>query len=144
MLCYGISSSVRGSKTRPLAIGQQGRPGARLVPWGADSQMAATPPMDHRLEMSDADLVRAVADRDRAAFTALYRRYAPRVDTFLRKRNATGTLAAEVTQEVMLTVWARADTFDPLRASVASWIFTIVRSRYIDRIRKERRPTIDP
>jgi RNA polymerase sigma factor (sigma-70 family) len=40
----------------------------------------------------------------------------------------------------MATVWHKAALFDPGRASVATWIFTIARNRRIDALRKARRP----
>lgn len=43
-------------------------------------------------------------------------------------------------QEALATVWRKVELFDPARASVATWIFTIARNRRIDMIRKERRP----
>jgi RNA polymerase sigma-70 factor (ECF subfamily) len=48
--------------------------------------------------------------------------------------------AEEVTQEVLLTVWRRAKTYDARQANVNTWIFTIARNRRIDRLRKENRP----
>ena len=44
----------------------------------------------------------------------------------------------------MLTVWRRAGQFDPAKAGVSTWIFTIARNRRIDVIRRERRPEPDP
>ena len=37
-------------------------------------------------------------------------------------------------------MWNKAHLFDPTRASVATWIFTITRNRKIDALRKQRRP----
>lgn len=79
-------------------------------------------------------------DRDQTAFAELFRHFAPRVKAFLMKSGASGGLAEEVTQEVMATLWHKAHLFDPARASVATWIFTIARNRRIDAIRRTRRP----
>lgn len=49
-------------------------------------------------------------------------------------------MAEECAQEVMATLWHKAHLFDPSRASVATWIFTIARNRKIDILRKQRRP----
>lgn len=85
--------------------------------------------------------VAAVRDRrDPAAFAALFRHFAPRVKAFLLRSGASETLAEECAQEVMATVWHKAHLFDPARASVATWIFTIARNRRIDAIRRARRP----
>lgn len=83
---------------------------------------------------------RVRVDRDQAAFAALFRHFAPRVKAFLMKSGASTTLAEECTQEVMATLWHKAHLFDPTRASVATWIFTIARNRRIDALRRQRRP----
>lgn len=80
------------------------------------------------------------SQRDQSAFAALFRHFAPRVKAFLMKSGASETLAEECTQEVMATLWHKAHLFDPSRASVATWIFTIARNRKIDALRKQRRP----
>ena len=78
-------------------------------------------------------------DRDQSAFAEVFRHFAPRVKAFLMKSGASETLAEECTQEVMATLWNKAHLFDPSRASVATWIFTIARNRKIDMLRKTRR-----
>jgi RNA polymerase sigma-70 factor (ECF subfamily) len=40
----------------------------------------------------------------------------------------------------MAVLWQKAHLFDPARASVATWVFTIARNRRIDVLRKARRP----
>lgn len=88
-----------------------------------------------------AALVLRVRDhQDKAAFAALFRHFAPRVKAFLMKSGADATLAEECAQDVMATLWQKAHLFDPARASVATWVFTIARNRRIDALRKARRP----
>ncbi len=85
--------------------------------------------------------INAIRDRqDKAAFAELFSYFAPRVKSFLMKAGATPDLAEECTQEVMVTLWNKAHLFDPEKASVSTWIFTIARNRRIDILRKERRP----
>jgi RNA polymerase sigma factor (sigma-70 family) len=43
--------------------------------------------------------------------------------------------AEDVLQEVYLTVWRRAASFDPSRASPITWVVTIARNRATDRLR---------
>lgn len=88
-----------------------------------------------------AELVIRVRDhQDKTAFAALFRHFAPRVKGFLMKSGASATLAEECAQDVMATLWQKAHMFDPTRASVATWVFTIARNRRIDALRKSRRP----
>ncbi|WP_202909553.1 sigma-70 family RNA polymerase sigma factor [Alkalilacustris brevis] len=87
-----------------------------------------------------AQIRRVCDDRDEAAFAELFAHFAPRVKAFLMKSGASSSLAEECAQDVMATVWHKAQLFDPARASVATWIFTIARNRRIDALRKQRRP----
>lgn len=79
-------------------------------------------------------------DADAKAFAELFRYFAPRVKGFLMKSGASEAMAEECTQDVMATLWRKAALFDPARASVATWVFTIARNRRIDTLRKQQRP----
>lgn len=86
-------------------------------------------------------LLLAVRDRqDRTAFAALFRHYAPRVKGFLMKSGTAEALAEECMQDVMATLWQKAHLYDPERASVTTWVFTIARNRRIDALRRAARP----
>jgi RNA polymerase sigma-70 factor (ECF subfamily) len=82
--------------------------------------------------------------QDRAAFTELFTFFAPRVKAYLMRLGAGAAEAEEIAQDVMVTVWRRAETFDASRASASTWIYTIARNRRIDAIRRKRRPELDP
>jgi len=84
------------------------------------------------------------ANADKAAFAALFRHFAPKIKGYLIKIGTDRGQAEELTQEVMLTVWRKAATFDRKQASVATWLFTIARNRRIDAVRREKRPELDP
>lgn len=84
-----------------------------------------------------------VVTRDRNAFAALFSFFAPRVKSFLMGSGLDDTAAEEVTQETMLTLWRKASYFDPSRAGVSTWIFTIARNRRIDRQRRGRVQMMD-
>lgn len=79
-------------------------------------------------------------EQDRDAFAKLFSHFAPRIKGFLIKSGADAATAEECAQDVMTTLWRKASQFDPARASVATWIFTIARNRRIDMLRRERRP----
>ncbi|MGR3467584.1 MAG: sigma-70 family RNA polymerase sigma factor [Shimia sp.] len=85
--------------------------------------------------------MRAIRDaQDQGAFAELFAHFAPRVKAFLMKSGADASLAEECAQEVMATLWRKAHLFDPSRASVATWVFTIARNKRVDALRKQRRP----
>lgn len=88
-------------------------------------------------------LVEATARKDRDAFAALFNFYAPRIKSYLLRLNAPDSLAEELTQEVMLAVWRKAETFDKSQASASTWIFRIARNRRIDAARRAAKPTLD-
>lgn len=96
---------------------------------------------DHKDEAYWAALLVAVGtDQDRAAFSALFGQYGPRVKAFLMRTGMSPSAAEDCMQDVMVTLWRKAHMYDPARATVATWLFTIARNRKIDLIRKSRRP----
>ncbi len=90
-------------------------------------------------------LLLAVAKKkDKEAFAALFDYFAPRIKSFLMKGGAAPDIADELAQETMITVWQKAGSYDPAKASASTWIFTIARNKRIDAIRKQGRPELDP
>lgn len=85
-----------------------------------------------------------VDDGDRDAFAALFEHFAPRVKAYLLRLGMVGSAAEDLAQEVLLTVWHKAATYDASQAGVSTWIFTIARNKRIDLLRRENRPQIDP
>ncbi len=87
------------------------------------------------------DHVRRIREaRDESAFAEVFAHFAPRVKGFLMRGGGDPALAEECAQEVMVTLWHKAHLFDPSRASVSTWIFTIARNKKIDVLRRQRRP----
>ena len=112
---------------------------------GAMSDIDATTPQAVDGEIPLTRLVEAVAHaRDRSAFASLFAYFAPRIKAYLMRGGADAGTAEEITQEAMIAVWRRADTFDPAQATVSTWVFTIARNKRIDLLRRERRADYDP
>lgn len=101
---------------------------------------------EHALTAGDlTSLVTAVAkNRDQAAFAKLFDHFAPRLKSYVMRLGSSAATADELVQETMLTLWRRADSFDPRLASASTWIFTIARNKRIDVLRRESRPDLDP
>lgn len=88
-------------------------------------------------------ILRIGRERDRNAFAELFRHFAPRIKGFALRQSRDPALADELVQETMLAVWRSARTYDPARASAATWIFTICRNKRIDLFRRRNRPEPD-
>ena len=82
-----------------------------------------------------ADQIARVAMGDRAALGNVYRLTAAKLFGVCLRILSDRSEAEEVLQETYLTVWRRADGFDPARASPITWLVTIARNKAIDRLR---------
>jgi RNA polymerase sigma-70 factor (ECF subfamily) len=85
-------------------------------------------------------IVRVAAQKDRKAFAQLFAHFAPRVKTYMLRLGATPQAAEELSQETMMTLWRKAELFDPEGASASGWIYTIARNLRRDRLRRENHP----
>jgi RNA polymerase sigma-70 factor (ECF subfamily) len=87
----------------------------------------------------------AIAERqDRQAFAEIFSYYGPRVKGYMMRLGAGDALGEELAQEVMITVWRKAQLFDRTQASVSTWIFRIARNKRIDVARRLNKPELDP
>ncbi len=93
--------------------------------------MTARPEQDEL----DAELLRAVARGDEAAFARVYDRYAHILLGLMLRILRSRPEAEDVLQEVFLQVWQQARSFDPARGRAFTWLATLARSRAIDRLR---------
>ena len=80
-------------------------------------------------------LVGQIMHKIQSALALLYDRTSPRVYGLALRMLRERCAAEDVTQEVYMYVWQNAETFDPARGSVLSWLITITRSRCLDRLR---------
>ena len=85
---------------------------------------------------ADADeLMGAVAQGDRAAFSILYRSWSHRVRRAVLRILRDPAQTDEVVQEVFLEVWSHPERFRPEKGSAAGFLLRLARSRAIDRVR---------
>lgn len=92
----------------------------------------------------DTLLLAIATDRDRGAYHLLFAHFAPRIKSYLMRTGTEPGQAEELAQETMLTVWHRAETFDPKLSAATTWIFTIARNKRIDASRRSRPFAFDP
>ena len=91
----------------------------------------------------DALLISRIRARDMAAFEALYRTYRPRLGRFLFKLVHRPQIVEEVTNDTLMVVWDRADTFNGT-SNLSTWIFGIAYRKAMKALRSQDEPIEDP
>src|SRR4051794_14214719 len=102
-------------------------------------RLVATSPND-----SDEELLRQLNAGQQDALGPLYSRYAPLIFS-LAAQSLDRVGAEEIVQDVFLTVWRRAETFDPERGTFKSWALQIAHHRIVTELpSRSRRPRTAP
>lgn len=83
-------------------------------------------------------LLNVAQHQDRGQFLQIYDHFAPRLKHFLVKRGAGESMAEELAQETMLSVWRHCGSYNPEKATASTWIFRIARNLWVDRLRKDK------
>ena len=86
------------------------------------------------------DLVKRIAkDRDETAFSEIFDYIAPKINAYYINHNLSSELAEELTQEVLSTIWIKAELFNSEKSKFITWSFTIARNKKIDFYRKNQK-----
>ena len=94
---------------------------------------------DNRAE--EFELLRRIAQRERAAFESLYDRYVNILYATALKFVKEDADAQDVVQDVFIQIWDKAKLYDPAKGKPLTWALTLTRNRSIDRIRAIQRRT---
>ena len=86
--------------------------------------------------IEDHELVEAMARGDRQALAELYDRFGGIAYSLVLRMVRVHEAAQEVVQDAFLSAWRTAASYEPARASVATWLVTIARNRAIDELRR--------
>lgn len=84
-------------------------------------------------------LMRLIADGDQAAFDELARRYGGLIYATVFKVLKHVEDSRDVSQEVLLSIWNKAHTYEPKKGKLMTWLATMSRNRAIDRVRSLQR-----
>lgn len=109
---------------------------------GPAVQSNARPMFSRRLRRTssrgetDEALLGRVRQKDPEALGALYERYARQVYGLALGMLRDPGAAEEITQEVFLSVWQNARTFDSSRGSFAAWVMSLAHHKAVDRLRR--------
>jgi len=100
------------------------------------------PPMLSKL--SHEQLVPLIANnKDKQAFRILFEYFAPRIKSYLLNFKIADQKAEDLTQEVMIMLWRKAEKFDPTKAKLSTWLFRIARNKFIDQVRRQKYPEVN-
>ena len=91
---------------------------------------------------TDADLTARVSDGDAEALEELYSRYSKPVFGMSYSILRDYATAEDVTQEVFVALWTRADRFDPARGEFRHWFLHLAHNRIVDELRRRRRTAL--
>jgi RNA polymerase sigma-70 factor (ECF subfamily) len=86
-------------------------------------------------DVSDAQLVTAVARYSEVALAEIYRRHGGAVYGLARRVLGSAAEAEDVTQEVFVRLWNQPDRFDPGRGSLRAFLLAQSHARAVDAIR---------
>ena len=103
----------------------------------SSSSTAWSAPTGRRTDEWSECLVLIAEKQDRAAYTRLFRHFAPLIKAFALSGSAlSATHADELVQEVMLKIWQKAGAFNPEKAAASTWVYTIARNCRTDMFRR--------
>ena len=94
----------------------------------------------------DAQWLTSIAQKqDVRALSDLFEIYGPKLKGWLMARGVDNGTAEDIVQDVMIKVWTKSASFDPVKASFATWVYRMTRNRWIDHKRKHGRMDVrDP
>jgi RNA polymerase sigma-70 factor, ECF subfamily len=88
-------------------------------------------------------LIRALHHDDPRAVELVSDAYGPLLRGFLAEALEDRDAVADVLQQTLLDVWRRGHDYDPKRASLATWLLVIARSRAVDHLRRRVPEPVD-
>ena len=94
--------------------------------------------------LSDESLLAGLGSGDPERSAAFVRRFQARVFGLAMTIVGDADVAEEVAQESLLRAWRHADTYDPSRGRVLTWLLTITRNVALDALRMRQQIPMDP
>jgi RNA polymerase sigma-70 factor (ECF subfamily) len=100
--------------------------------------------IDDVRSLSDESLLAGLGSGDPERSAAFVRRFQARVFGLAMTIVGDADVAEEVAQESLLRAWRHADTYDPSRGRVLTWLLTITRNVALDALRMRQQIPMDP
>jgi len=95
----------------------------------------AVPPFDYEATLH------ACAQGDQDLFQALYRQEAPRMLALCMKMLTQREAAEDAVRDTFVLIWKNAGNYDRATGTARAWVYSILRYRVLNQIRRTGRPT---
>jgi RNA polymerase sigma-70 factor, ECF subfamily len=92
----------------------------------------------------DVALIRRMVEADETALGALYDRWARSLYSLVLHLLRDPDEAEDVVEETFWQAWRKANSYEPARGAVSTWLLTIGRRKALDRLRAKKRHKEDP
>jgi len=92
----------------------------------------------------DTALIRRIVDADETALGALYDRWVRSLYSLVLHLLKDPDEAEDVVEETFWQAWRKADSYEPSKGAVSTWLLTIGRRKALDRLRARKRNREDP
>lgn len=92
--------------------------------------------------IADEDLAVRVALGDTQALTDLYDRYSQQVFAMATAMLRDRILAEDLSQEVFVSLWTRARSYQSIRGPFRHWFLHLAHNRIVDELRRQRRQNL--
>lgn len=84
-------------------------------------------------------IVALLKEKDDRAISLIYDQYAAALYGIAIKMVKNEDAAKDVLQESLIKIWNKADSFDPQKAQLFTWLFQVTRNTALDALRKSQR-----
>ena len=90
------------------------------------------------------ELIKKISkERDEKAFSLVFDFIAPKINSYYLKNNLKIDEAEELTQEVLSTIWTKAELYNPKKSKFITWVFTIARNKKVDFFRRDKKTRVN-
>jgi len=93
--------------------------------------------------LTDADIMKRIANYDSRALEILYNRYSPILYTLIKKIVGDVQVAEEVLIDVFVIIWRKINYFDVKSGNAYTWLISVARNKAIDTVRRTKNVITD-
>ncbi|MCK9210847.1 MAG: sigma-70 family RNA polymerase sigma factor [Ignavibacteriaceae bacterium] len=88
--------------------------------------------------LTDAEIMKRIANYDSRALETLYNRYSPILYTVIKKIVGDAQVSEEVLIDVFVIVWRKINYYDLKNGDAYSWLINVARNKAVDTVRRSK------